>query len=329
VIDDEREPVSTLADVAARAAVSKATASRALSRPELVAPETAARIHAAALELGFVPNRAARELASGRTGIVALVVPTLDNAFFTPIIAGAQARAEEAGLQLTVAVHPLSAPAELGAFERLAGQVDGFIVAAPRGSDDIVRSASAFKPTVLIDREVPGLTSVVADTATAFAALVGRFIDDGHRDLVYIGGPDGSWQNGQRELAVVRTAEGRARLTVLGPYPSTFAAGVTASADVRAAGATAVVPYATAIGLGVMFALGAAPAGTPAVTVSSERMVVDALGFTDVPAIDVDGEELGRLAMHHLLARIVRHEPPAAEQVRIPVPVRWPEPAPA
>ena len=316
--------MSTLADVAALASVSKATASRALSRPELVAPETAARIQAAALQLGFVPNRAARELASGRTGIVALVVPTLDNAFFTPIIAGAQARAEAAGLQLTVAVHPLEKEAELEAFERLSGQVDGFIVAAPRGSDAIVRAASALKPTVLIDREVEGLTSVVADTATAFGALVGRFIDDGHSDIVYIGGPDGSWQNRQRELAVVRTAEGRARLTVLGPYPSTFAAGVAASAAVRSAGATAVVPYATAIGLGVMFALRAAPSDAPAVTVSSERMVVDALGFTDVPAIDVDGDELGRLAMHHLLARLGRSAALPAEQVRIPVPVRWP-----
>jgi LacI family transcriptional regulator len=316
--------VSTLADVAALAAVSKATASRALSRPELVASDTAARIHAAALELGFVPNRAARELASGRTGIVALVVPTLDNAFFTPIIAGAQARAEAAGLQLTVAVHPLSRDGELEAFARLAAQVDGFIVAAPRGSDDIVRAASAFKPTVLVDREVDGLTSVVADTATAFGSLVSRFIDDGHSDIVYIGGPDGSWQNRQRELAVVRAADGRAALTVLGPYPSTFAAGVTASADVRAARATAVVPYATAIGLGVMFALRAAPSDARAVTVSSERMVVDALGFTDVPSLDVDGDELGRLAMHHLLARLVRSEEPPAEQVRIPVPVRWP-----
>jgi len=321
--------VSTLADVAALAAVSKATASRALSRPELVASDTAARIHAAALELGFVPNRAARELASGRTGIVALVVPTLENSFFTPIIAGAQARAEAAGLQLTVAVHPLSREGELEAFARLAAQVDGFIVAAPRGDDDVVRAASAFKPTVLIDREVEGLTSVVADTATAFGSLVGRFIDDGHRDIVYIGGPDGSWQNRQRELAVVRTADGRATLTVLGPYPSTFAAGVTASADVRAARATAVVPYATAIGLGVMFALRAAPSDDPAVTVSSERMVVDALGFTDVPSLDVDGDELGRLAMQHLLARLVRNGEVPAEQVRIPVPVRWPAaPAP-
>jgi LacI family transcriptional regulator/LacI family repressor for deo operon, udp, cdd, tsx, nupC, and nupG len=318
--------VSTLADVAARAAVSKATASRALSRPELVAPETTERVLAAARELGFVPNRAARELASGRSGIVALVVPTLENSFFTPIIAGAQARAEEAGMQLTVAVHPLSSPDELLAFERLSAQVDGFIVAAPRGDDETVRAAASFKPTVLVDREIEGLTSVVADTATAFGSLVTRFIDEGHTRLAYIGGPDGSWQNGQRSLAVSAAAEGRARLDVLGPYPATFAAGVTAAAAVIDSAATAVVPYATAIGLGVMFALRTAGIVAPAITVSSERMVVDALGFTGVPAIDVDGDELGHVAMDRLLARIGSRTPLATEQLRMPVPVRWAEP---
>lgn len=306
--------------------MSKATASRALSRPELVAPETTERVLAAARDLGFVPNRAARELASGRSGIVALVVPTLENSFFTPIIAGAQARAEEAGMQLTVAVHPLSSPDELHAFERLSAQVDGFIVAAPRGDDATVRAAAGFKPTVLVDREIDGLTSVVADTATAFGSLVTRFIDEGHTRLAYIGGPDGSWQNGQRSLAVSAAAEGRAHLDVLGPYPATFAAGVTAAAAVIDSAATAVVPYATAIGLGVMFALRTAGIVAPAITVSSERMVVDALGFTGVPAIDVDGDELGHVAMDRLLARIGSRIPLATEQLRMPVPVRWAEP---
>lgn len=318
--------MSTLADVAVLAAVSKATASRALSRPELVAPDTTARVLAAAHELGFVPNRAARELASGKSGIVALVVPTLENSFFTPIIAGAQARAKAAGMQLTVAVHPLSTVDELVAFERLSGQVDGFIVVAPHGDDDLVCAAAGFKPTVLIDREVPGLGSVVADTATAFGSLVSRFIDDGHSRLVYIGGPDGSWQNGQRSLAVTAAALGRAELTVLGPYPSTFAAGVAAARSVVSAGATAVVPYATAIGLGVMFALRSGDGPAPEITVSSERAVVDALGFTGVPAIDVDGDELGQMAMHQLLSRIGSRTPPPAEQLRMPVPVRWAAP---
>ncbi|MEE2041146.1 LacI family DNA-binding transcriptional regulator [Nocardiopsis sp. CT-R113] len=316
----------TLADVAALAAVSKATASRALSREELVAPETAARVRAAAEQLGFVPNRAARHLARGRTGIIALVVPTLDNSFFTPIIDGAQSRAGEADLQLTVSVHSLDSPAATGAFTRLASQVDGFIVVAPRGPDDGVRAAGSLKPAVLVDREIEGMTSVVADTATAFGFLVSRLVDDGHDRIVYVGGPAGSWQDGQRSAAVAAAASGRAELTVLGPHPSTFAAGVAIASAVRESGATAVVPYATAIGLGLMFALAAEPAGRP-VTVSSERMVVESLAMRGVPAIDVDGAELGRKAADLLLARLAAgpRTPLPAERLRLPVPVRWPD----
>ena len=316
--------LATLADVATLAGVSKATASRVLSRPELVSPDTAGRVLAAAAKLGFVPNRAARQLARGRTGVVALVVPTLDNAFFTPIIAGAQAAAGEADLQLTVAVHPLAEAGELAAFERLSHQVDGFIVVAPRGADDVVRAATGHKPTVLVDREVAGASSVVADTAAAFGSLVARFVAEGHERVAYLGGPDGSWQNVQRTAAVVEAAAGRAELTVLGPYPSTFEAGVRASDDVLASGATAVVPYATAIGLGLMFVLRADEHRDRSVTVSSERMVVDALGLVGVPAIDVDGEHLGRVAAGRLLELLAPGGPSEPTTTRLPVPVRWP-----
>jgi LacI family transcriptional regulator/LacI family repressor for deo operon, udp, cdd, tsx, nupC, and nupG len=316
--------LATLADVATLAGVSKATASRVLSRPELVSPDTAGRVLAAAAKLGFVPNRAARQLARGRTGVVALVVPTLDNAFFTPIIAGAQAAAGEADLQLTVAVHPLAGADELTAFERLAHQVDGFVVVAPRGADDVVRAATRHKPTVLVDREVTGVPSVVADTATAFGSLVSRFVADGHERIAYLGGPDGSWQDGQRTAAVVAATRGRAELTVLGPYPSTFEAGVRASDDVLASGATAVVPYATAIGLGLMFVLRGEGHRDRSVTISSERMVVDALGLLGVPAIDVDGGHLGRVAAGRLLELMASDAPSGATTTRLPVPVRWP-----
>ncbi|MBA8813245.1 LacI family DNA-binding transcriptional regulator [Frigoribacterium faeni] len=316
--------LATLADVAILAGVSKATASRVLSRPELVSPDTAARVLAAARKLGFVPNRAARQLARGRSGVVAVVVPTLDNAFFTPIIAGAQAAAGRADLQLTVAVHPLAEVGELVAFERLSHQVDGFIVVAPRGADDVVRLAIGHKPTVLVDREVTGASSVVADTATAFGALVSRFVEQGHERIAYLGGPDGSWQNRQRTAAVVAAAGGLAELTVLGPYPSTFEAGVRASADVLASGATAVVPYATAIGLGLMYVLRGDEHRGRSLTVSSERMVVDALGLVGVPAIDVDGEHLGRVAAERLIEAIASGGDAERSSLRLDVPVRWP-----
>ncbi|GAA3670011.1 LacI family DNA-binding transcriptional regulator [Microbacterium marinilacus] len=314
--------MATIADVAALAGVSKATASRAFSRPEVVSPATARRVHEAAEKLGFVANSAARQLAGGRTGIVALVVPTLANSFFTPIIGGAQERAGAEGMQLTVVVHPLEHADELVAFERLSRQVDGYIVVAPRGSDDLVTAATRAKPAVLVDREIAGIASVAADTAHAFGELASRLAGDGHRRILYIGGPEGSWQDRQRSAAVRAAAERAGALVdVVGPYPSTFAAGVGAADDVRRLTPTALIPYATAIGLGVQYAL--LSAGEPLPVVSSENEIVDALGLVDTPAIDVDGVALGRTAVELLIGRLARpgSDP---ETLRLPVPVTWP-----
>ncbi|WP_164234621.1 LacI family DNA-binding transcriptional regulator [Microbacterium hydrocarbonoxydans] len=313
--------MATIADVAMLAGVSKATASRAFSRAEMVSPATAQRVREAAEKLGFVANNAARQLAGGRTGIVALVVPTLDNSFFTPIIGGAQACADAAGLQLTVVVHNLAHSGDLLAFERLSRQVDGFIIVAPLGTDDLVEAVAGRKPTVLVDRETEGVSSVVADTGTAFGELAAHFIRSGYRRLVYAGGPAGSWQDRQREAAVRAAAErSGVEVEVVGPYPPTFAAGIGAAAEIRSLKPDAVIPYATALGLGAQYAY--LSAGEQPPVVSSERAIVQALGLRDVPAIDVDGSELGRMAAQALIREI--ESPGAAPQRRrLRVPVEW------
>lgn len=300
----------TIADVAKLAGVSKATASRAFSRPEVVSPETARRVHDAAEKIGFVANNAARLLAGGRSGILALVVPTLDNSYFSPIIAGAQAMADAEGYQLTVVVRPLESVAELPAFARLRRQVDGLIVVAPRGTDDLLRSALDGATAVLVDREIEGIPSVIADVASAFRAMIISLIGAGHRHVAYVGGPAGSWQDRQRTRAAESAVAGSgAELTVLGPYDSTFVAGIEAAAKVRAAAPTAVVPYATAIGLGIQFAYLAAGDQPP--VVSSEPVIAQALQQRTAPTIIVDGQDLGRTAAEILLGRITAPDAPA------------------
>ena len=95
--------VVTLRDVARAAGVSPATASRALSAPDLVAPARREHVQQVARELGYRPNRAARELITGRTGNLCLVVPDLENPFFAAVAKGVQARARALGFALLVA----------------------------------------------------------------------------------------------------------------------------------------------------------------------------------------------------------------------------------
>ncbi|MFI5938161.1 LacI family DNA-binding transcriptional regulator [Actinoplanes sp. NPDC051494] len=315
--------MATLADVAALAGFSKSTVSRALARPEMVAPETIEAITEAAARLGYVLNRTASQLARGRTGLAAFVVPTLENAFFAPIIDGAQARAAESDLHLTVAVQPLETAAQVEALSTLAAQVDGLILAAPRGSDANVAALGVIKPTILVDREVAGLSSVVADTAGAIGTVVEGLFRRGHRHVAYLGGPSGSWQDPGREAAARGAADrSGGKLTVLGPLPASFAAGVSTVDAMLASGCTAVVPYATAIALGLMFALRGRNVDAPGdIVVSAEAMVVDALGAAGIPAIDVDGYGLGRAAMDLLTSAL--HGPCSPRHLRLPVDVHW------
>ncbi|MGR3464411.1 LacI family DNA-binding transcriptional regulator [Limimaricola sp.] len=78
----------TLAEVAARAGVSPITVSRALRRPDTVQPDTRARIDAAVSDLGYVPDPAARALATGRSDVIGVLIPSATNAVFTDVLSG-------------------------------------------------------------------------------------------------------------------------------------------------------------------------------------------------------------------------------------------------
>lgn len=77
-----------LSDVARRAGVSVITASRALRQPDLVAPETLARVRTAVAALGYVPNPAAQALASARSRVIGVIIPSVTNSVFSDLLRG-------------------------------------------------------------------------------------------------------------------------------------------------------------------------------------------------------------------------------------------------
>jgi LacI family gluconate utilization system Gnt-I transcriptional repressor len=94
----------TLADVAQAADVSPITVSRALRGERAVDPGLVARVQAAANRLGYVPDPAARALASRISTHVALLVPMLSNALFVDLLEAAQRTLRQAGYQTLIGV---------------------------------------------------------------------------------------------------------------------------------------------------------------------------------------------------------------------------------
>lgn len=94
----------TLDAVAAEAGVSRITASRALRGERGVAADLVERVRAAAQLLGYVPDPAARALASARSNTVAVLVPLLSNNLFVDLLEAVHRTLQPAGYQILIGV---------------------------------------------------------------------------------------------------------------------------------------------------------------------------------------------------------------------------------
>ena len=121
--------VPTISQVAKASGVSRATVSRAFSRPEMLTEETVRRVKEVAGKLGYVPNQVARALSTGRHGNVALIVSDVANPFFPPLIRAAQLRADQAGLCVFLGNSDEDPVREELLVGRFFGQVEGLVLA--------------------------------------------------------------------------------------------------------------------------------------------------------------------------------------------------------
>ncbi|MET0520325.1 MAG: LacI family DNA-binding transcriptional regulator, partial [Burkholderiaceae bacterium] len=94
----------TLQDVAQAAGVSPITVSRALRGERAVAAELVERVQQAVAQLGYVPDPAARALASSRSSQVAVLIPLLSNALFVDLLDAVQRALLRAGYQTLIGV---------------------------------------------------------------------------------------------------------------------------------------------------------------------------------------------------------------------------------
>ena len=94
----------TLSDVAQAAGVSPSTVSRALRGERAVDPDLVARVVSVSDKLGYVPDPAARALASQRSDHVTILIPLLSNTLFVDLLEAAQRTLRGAGFQTLMGV---------------------------------------------------------------------------------------------------------------------------------------------------------------------------------------------------------------------------------
>lgn len=298
---------ATIHDVAALSGVAASTVSRALSTPGRVNFRTRARIEAAAAQLKYIPNAQAKALSSGRTKAVAVLVADITNPFYFDIIRGTQLQLKAAGYTQLLVDTEESEEVEVNTIEQLMQTADGVILTASRLSDDALALSAAKMPLVTINREIPGVPSVVLDTPTATNQALDHLISLGHSHIAYLGGPASSSSNIRRWEALSAAAlERGVEVVRLGPFaPRTYSGAAAADALVHS-GATAGIAFNDLIAIGMLQRLQAR-----GVRVPEDISIVgcdDIFGadFCSPPLTTVTApvEQAGRVAVTMLLSKI-------------------------
>jgi LacI family transcriptional regulator, gluconate utilization system Gnt-I transcriptional repressor len=196
-------PRVRMADVARLAKVAPATVSRVLRRPDIVSEETRGRVLQAIRDLHYVPDMVAGSLASNRTGIVAMIVPTLTGSIFAETAAGTASVLRARGYELLLGNSGYDAVEEEELVKALLSRrPDGFILTGSqhtKGTRTMLRQAGI---PVVETWELPARPIDMAvgfDNRAAARAIIEFLASRGYRRIAMIARPAGTGtRNDQR-----------------------------------------------------------------------------------------------------------------------------------
>ncbi len=250
--ENSPQPV-TIYDVAKAAGVAPSTVSRTFARPGRVKAETAARVRAAAEQLGYRANPIGHALSVTQTRLLGIMVSDVANPFHATLIRGAQLAASAAGYELLLLDCRESGVRERTALERLVPVVDGFVIASSRMPDSALRTIAKQRPTVVLNRQMRDVSCLVSDTVTGTRAALGLLAELGHESVVYVSGPEASWAEGVRYRTVRDHGNALGLHTQkIGPFLPVFDGGLAAARVLLQKPPTAVIAYNDLMAIGVM-----------------------------------------------------------------------------
>jgi LacI family transcriptional regulator len=182
-------------EIAKLAGVSTATISRVINGSDRVSKETAARVQAIIQELKFVPDNRAIHLSRGKTQIYGIIIPDLNNPFFTETVKEFESLLFENEQELLVANTDFHGTRLQRSVRRmLLRRVDGVALLTSELEAAALESLVQNRiPVVTTDhyRTACGMSDIVVDFADGTAQLVAHLKELGHTQLGFIGGTEG------------------------------------------------------------------------------------------------------------------------------------------
>jgi LacI family transcriptional regulator len=195
-----RRSALRLADVAARAGVSLATASRALAGRDGVSEEVANHVRQVSRDLGYVANLHARTLAGGSTSTVGLIVHQIDDPYFSEIASGVIRVAGEQDLMVQICHSGRDPEQELRQIRNLIAQRIGVVIVAgsgyidPRLQSESKAELSAFQDSggrvAVIGRHFVSADAVLPANEAGGRVIAEHVLSLGHRRIAVAAGPE-------------------------------------------------------------------------------------------------------------------------------------------
>jgi LacI family transcriptional regulator len=284
----EQNEMATIKEVAQYAGVSVATVSRVVNKSGYVSVDLQERVRHAMLELNYKPSALARSLRRQQSQTVGVLLPQLDQPFFSALAFAVEKRLFASDYRSLVCSSEESREKEDAYIDMLLRQrVDG-VVLAPTGysAENVHRLLDGKIPVALVDRDLPQV-QVNRVLTTNFDGAVGgirHLVELGHRDIALVGGSTHSEAVNHR-LEGAKHAMNEAGLVINPDW--LVIGGVSRFEDGYSAGRqllsfklehrpTAVFALADVMAIGVMHAASEAGLSLP--------QDLSIMGFDDVPA---------------------------------------------
>ena len=202
-------------EIAKEAGVSIATVSRVMNRSCTVSEKSRQRVLDAVAKLNYVPNNAARSLSTSTSPSVGVVIPDINNPFFSRLLQGITRAADEMGLNIFLFGTDESSEREHRVLETMREHRLRGIIITPVSCQDTVTQERLHNfqslgiPVVLLDREVDSTVfdRVVTDDDEGVYRAVSELIRRGHRKIAIITGPDDSRPGRERLRGYCRALE--------------------------------------------------------------------------------------------------------------------------
>jgi LacI family transcriptional regulator len=190
----KKSKTTKLKDIAVQLGVSTVTVSKALRDHSDISVETKKKVRELATRINYVPNLVARNLSSGRSNMIGVIIPKIAHFFFAPLIEAIYKAAKQSGYEVILASSQEDPDLEAKHIQSLlAMHVDGLIISVTRFTKDtkpfeLIKQRGV--ALTFIDRvlSMPEVNTITVDDFGGAYKLTERALQSGHKYIAHIGG---------------------------------------------------------------------------------------------------------------------------------------------